>query len=208
MLYLFMSLWIIFGVLFVSLSIYYLVKRKLGRLALGSLCVSLVCLVAGIIVNSQNASIVAAEQSEQQESSKQKAEFVMDVTEFSLKTPAELVKLMGEAESVEEWEFSSPNGNKYKAKTYSYENGNKEFLVIDNKVVRLTLNETGFYTSTSEALEIFGVKPNPEFIAKVDNDLTMRYLNISEGVDEFWLISDGKGKVTTLKVTYDKSYFE
>ncbi|MEJ8548157.1 hypothetical protein [Brevibacillus borstelensis] len=175
---------------------------------MGSLCVSVACLVAGIIVNSQNSQIVAAEQPEQQKLSKQESKFVMDVTQFSLKTPSELTKLIGESESVNEWEFSSPNGNKYKAKTYSYENGNKEFLVIDNKVVRLTLNETGFYTSTREALEIFGVKPNPEFIAKVDNDLTMRYLNISEGVDEFWLISDGKGKVTTLKVTYDKSYFE
>lgn len=207
MLYLFMSLWIIFGVLFVSLSIYYLVKRKLGRLALGSLCVSVVCLIAGIFVNGQNAPIASAEQEDTNRPNETK--LIVDASQFGLTSESDLVTLLGDAESVDEWEFSSPNGQKYKAKTYSYDGDSKEFMVIDSKVVRFTFNGHGeTFNSHKDVFNSFGIKLNPGFAVKEQNEVTVRYQNVSEGIEEFWLITDGASKIETVKITYDLKYFK
>lgn len=202
MLYLFMSLWILFGLLFVVLLLFFIFKRKHGKFALYSLGASVVCLIIGIIINGINAPTVEAEQSQTQE-----AGFVIDAQQFSMVSPSKLTDLMGEPTSIENWEYSSPKGQKYQAKTYVYDT-NKEFMVIDDKVVRLTVNDTGFYKTEREALEIFGINPGPDFTVSEDNGITLRYQKLSDAVDEFWLISDGKGNVETLKITYDLTYFE
>lgn len=206
MLYLFMSLWLLFGIMFIFFLIRFLVKREGGRMSLSFFGLSVICLIIGIVINGLNTPAATAEQPSEEEM--KKAEFVIDVTQFALISPDDLTSIMGESESVETWEYSSPNGNKYQATTYGYDNGNMEIIVIDDKVVRFTVYDTGTFNSAREALSIFGIEPNPEFTVSEDNGFAIKYRNIADTISEFWLISDGNGKVDTLKVTYDSSYFE
>jgi len=135
-------------------------------------------------------------------------EVLFDVTPFSQITPEKLVELKGKAESIEDWEFSSPNGKKYKAKTYSYDNGNQEFMIIDKKVVRLTVRGTGQkFNDAKSVLSMYGIKPEESMSKTADTGSAIRYKNVTDQVGDFWVIHTNKS-IDTLKVTYDIKYFE
>lgn len=131
---------------------------------------------------------------------------IVDVSKFFRISDSELVKLLGEPETKDTWNFSSPNGNKYKATTYEFEEGNKEFMVIDNKVVRFTYlaNELE-YTSDDDLFKQLGVSPSTDMKKSVAG-VSTKFNSVTDKVPEIWVtIIDNK--IEEIKVTYDLRYF-
>jgi hypothetical protein len=207
-----MFLWLIFGILFVVGAIYWLFKRKLGKFVIGSLLISVACLITGIAINANEPIPVnSSSSSEKNESEEISEDMIIDAVQFAHIDEKQLITLLGEPESIEEWNFDSPNGQKYKARTFIYGEGNQEFLFIDGKVVRFTFYGTGQkYKDGKHALALFGIKPGPNITLVADTGAALRYRNVDEPmkIDEFWLIEDSDNSIGTVKITYDLTYFE
>ncbi|GJM73010.1 hypothetical protein HMSSN036_52260 [Paenibacillus macerans] len=139
----------------------------------------------------------------------EKATIIIDANKFSKISPDELVEIMGDPEEKEEWKYDSLNGQTYDAITWTYENGNQEFLFIDGKVVRFTLYGTGqTYEDGEQALSLFGITPGPNITETADTGTAIKYADVSMGIDEFWMLEDSKpNSIGTVKITYDSRYF-
>jgi hypothetical protein len=134
---------------------------------------------------------------------------IIDSTKFSGITADQLKVLIGKEDSVEKWKFSSGNGKKYEATTYTYDQGNKEFLVIDGKVVRFTYYGTDqTYDAEKDLFSMFGITPGENITKVADTGVALKYHLVSDKIGEFWLISDGKKSIDTVKITYNLNYFE
>lgn len=138
---------------------------------------------------------------------------LIDVTQFSKITPEQLIKIMGEPESKETWNYESSNGNVYPTTTYAYKNGDYEFLIIDDKVVEIniTASEKNImkYTDKSSVFSMFGIKPEDTMVEFADTGVALRYESVTSGIEEFWIpiMDSDKKTLDTIKVRYDKSYF-
>jgi len=137
-------------------------------------------------------------------------DMIINAVQFAGISEKQLIELLGEPESKEDWSFSSANGQKYKALTYVYDNGNQEFLFIDGKVVRFTFYGTGQkYKDGKHALALFGIEPGPNITLVTNTGSAIKYQRVHESmkIDEFWLIEDSEKTIGTVKITYDSRYF-
>lgn len=237
MFYLFMFLWVVLGACFLIGAIMWTlgrIKKREGngakKFTLYSLGGSLLCFIIGLSISfnaantasnneiqnpTANESEVAnASNSEQpvatdQTKDDQEVQVLFDATQFSNISPDDLKSIMGDPEWIDDGKFTSSNGNEYDVNIYIYDNGNKEFMIIDNKVVRFSLYGTGeTYKSPKEALNMFGIEPdNLDFSVLMETDYALRYRGLSENAQEFWLLSDGTGKIDSVKISYDLNYF-
>lgn len=195
--YVFMFLWIVFLIAFVVMGAIWLKKRTQGKLVLGSLALSIACLVIGVVVISNQP--VATSSSDR---------VMIDATQFSRVSPDELINIMGTPESIEEWKYTVSDTRSYDATTYYYNKDQYEFLIIDNMVVRFTFNGEKVDHNEFEftdMVRMFGIKIESDLIKVADNSTTRRYKNISDKVVDFWVtyLSDS----TVYKITYDNDYF-
>lgn len=138
---------------------------------------------------------------------------IVDAVQFAGLSESELIELIGDPESKNQWNFDSANGQTYKAVTLTYDNGNQEFLFIDGKVVRFTFYGTGqTYENEDQALRLFGITPGPNIKKEADTGVALRYRYVDEEmkIDEFWLLDDlsNDNEISTVKITYDLRYFE
>jgi len=209
--YVFMFLWLIFGIMFIVSFIYWLIKRKHGKYVLYLFSISCVSLIIGIIISANEPMPVNNSTAEKERSTEIDENMIVNAVEFAGIDEKHLIDLIGEPESKDEWNFTSPNGQTYKAMTLVYEQGNKEFLFIDGKVVRFTYyGNKQTYKNEKHALALFGIKPGPNITLVADTGAALRYRNVDESmkIDEFWLIEDSDSSIGTVKITYDLAYFE
>src|SRR5690606_17230109 len=69
-----------------------------------------------------------------------KNEVIIDVKQFSRISPDKLVEIMGDPESVEDFQWKIPKtGESIVGELYTYDNNKFEFIVLDNAVVRLNV---------------------------------------------------------------------
>lgn len=137
---------------------------------------------------------------------------IVDVSKFSKITPEQLTEIMGKPESKEEWNFESSNGKVYPTTTYTYKNGDYEFLVIDGKVVEMNIygseaNKMS-YTDEDSIFGLFGITPADTILKVGDTGVALRYESVTNSIDDFWVTIDSDKKIlNTVKIMYDRTYF-
>ena len=189
-------------------------KRRTLKFVLFSSGVCLACIIAVVVLaaNEGSPKQSATSETEQKADVQEQIDVIVNAVEFAGLSEDELVKLLGEPESKEKWNYKSLNGQTYKAITYVYDNGNQEFLFIDGKVVRFTFYGSGQkYKDGKHALALFGIEPGPNITEVGNSSAALRYQRVHEtmNIDEFWLIEDigEDNTIGTVKITYDSRYF-
>lgn len=217
--YTFLSLlFVVFVTVFLIGLIFWIIRRKGGKLVLYSFFISLLCLIfLSSMSNPEEMATTSGTNNTDSQSNtdSQPEQFtpIVDAKQFALIDEEQLINLLGEPEARDEWNFDSPNGQTYKAVTLTYDNGNQEFLFIDGKVVRFTFYGTGqTYENEDQALRLFGITPGPNIKKEADTGVALRYRYVDEEmkIDEFWLLDDlsNDNEISTVKITYDLRYFE
>lgn len=210
MAYLFMFLWLIFGVIFIVTGVIWIIRRRRGKVALGSLGLSVVSLVVGVVMLSN--APAPADTSANDDGKTQRTEMIIDATKFSRLSPEDLVKELGEPKSVEEWELTGPNGV-HEATTYIYNNGSFDFMIIDNMVVRFSYlegDEPVYYVNNGELFRSFNITPGKSMKTVLDADFTKKFRSVSidEGIAEVAaFINAEDNSISTVQITYHLGYF-
>ncbi|MEK5167167.1 hypothetical protein NYE69_33335 [Paenibacillus sp. FSL R5-0527] len=212
MFYFFMILWSLASIATIVLFLVWLTakvskkpSKTKGKSTLYLLVASVLFLVVSLVINGTGDKPMSTVSGDEQE----KATMIIDANKFSKISPDELAEILGDPEAKEEWKYDSLNGQTYDAITWTYENGNQEFLFIGGKVVRFTFYGTGqTYTDDEQVLSLFGITPGPNITKTEDTGAAMKYANASMKIDEFWLVEDSKpNSIGTVKITYDSRYF-
>lgn len=215
---LFIFLWFIFGgCSIIGAVLWIAAKRRQSdvkfkrRFTLLCLISSFIFFVSGIVTSMNEPIPSSANLSEVQEDNTQKVakneiDQIIDVTQFSRITQEELVSIMGEPDSKEEWVFKRTETESYDTTSYYYDNEKFEFMVIDGKVVRFTYNgKPNEYDSEKELFELFNIKTDTGIAKVAETPAAIRFQKVSDKIDDFW-VSLGKESVI-YKLTYDNGYF-
>lgn len=137
---------------------------------------------------------------------------IIDTEQFAKISPDELISIMGEPDRKEETSYTNPRNEVYPLMVYTYKNGGYEFLIIDNKVVSLTVygseNEKIPYSSDTSLFRAFGINQSNNKVKLETGETVSRYESLSDKVEEFWVERDSKNEnVEWVKIRYDKIYF-
>lgn len=213
MFYFFMVLWSLASIATIVLFFVWLVakiskkpSKTKGKSTLYLLASSILFLIVSLVINGtagdETVSTIVSNQDEE-------IPMILDANKFGRISTDELVKIMGEPEEKEETVFKMSETRAYDTTYYIYENGTYEFMIIDGKVVRFTMYGTGqTYKNDDEAFSLFGITPGPNITKVADTGMAIRYQNVNENVDDFWLVEDSKpNSIGTVKITYDSKYF-
>lgn len=142
---------------------------------------------------------------------------IIDANKYSGITSEELVKEMGEPEKIDEWNNTKSDGTKYPVKTYIYNSNKYEFLVADNKVIRLSVYSDKYMTGEGEDFNLnskedifpmLGIEPSDNLTNVVDNNVALRYQMVSDKIADVWLPEVKDKSFSMVKITYDLRYFE
>lgn len=215
--YFFMILWSLASIATIVLFFVWLTARiskkpskTKGKSTLYLLVSSILFLVVSLVINGTGDKPMSTVSGDEQE----KATMIIDANKFSRISPDDLVEILGEPETKEEWEYDSSNGQTYDAITWTYQSGNHEFLFIDGKVVRFTFYGTGeTYKDKKQVLSLFGISPGADITLEADTGVAFRYRHVDQSakIAEFWLTGDigddEEDSIGTVKITYDLKYF-
>lgn len=146
-------------------------------------------------------------------------EVIIDSTQFSGLTSDELVNIMGEPESIEDYEWSIPKTNESViGKLYIYEKNKYEFVLFDDVVARLNVysgsywgydNSTFEFSTGKEVLKSFGISETYKNIQRTDNTGYMeRYKPVSEGIDEVEIYEINDKAFSFIHITYDSDFYD
>jgi hypothetical protein len=207
--YLLMVVWLVFGILFLIGVIYWLIKKKHGKIILGSLVLSLGSLIAALVIGNEPPTQQAVETGIDAVEGVDN-EVIIDAIQFAGISEAQLIELLGEPDSKENWSFTSSTGQNQEAVIFSYGDENTEFIVIGGKVVRFTYYGSGEkYRDGEHALSLFGIKSGPDITVVANTGSAIRYQKVNKSVEEFWVVDDLEEDNTlgTVKITYDLRYF-
>lgn len=134
---------------------------------------------------------------------------IIDVTQFFRISPEKLIEVMGKPKEINEWNYNSANGNTYAATSYYYDNtlGKCEFLIIDNKVVRLNIIKEMQFKNEKDILRMFGITITDNIKKVADTGYALRYSPVSDKVAEVCISNINGKKFDDIKITYDLRYF-
>lgn len=140
----------------------------------------------------------------------------IDVNQFSRITPEELVEIMGEPDSKDDWNNSTDRGE-FLIEIYEYEG--YSFFIADDSVVRMNIYSEKYYSLDGEGIEfsseesIFNMLNIPVDYDKIkrtaDTGYALRYSPVSDKVADVWCIGiDEEGSsIEEIKVTFNLNYF-
>lgn len=141
---------------------------------------------------------------------------IEDAVQFSRITAEELVEIMGEPSSREDWKY---NGETPFTTYYYDKNGNHyEFIVADNCVVRLTLYSEDYWNNTGSRFSYKGAK---EDICKAfnvelgenakkaaDTGAAFKISPVNDKIAVFDIQDMDEETYGFVKITYNLNYFE
>lgn len=144
---------------------------------------------------------------------------IIDATQFANISAEELTSIMGEPSAVDE--FSQEiEGYTFPVQRYSYEDGLYEFLIIENKVVRLTVNSPHYWTGegdyfyynsnkSSTVFDPFEITPSDNMVRIANTGYALRYQLVTDNIDEFYVLECDPDNNTfgSARITYDQLYF-
>lgn len=182
-------------------------SKKKGCLPIGCLAIMILSVIFTIMVNST----VTDE--------KNTAEPVIDATRFSKINSAELIKIMGEPESIEDYEWAIPSTQKsIVGKLYIYEKNKYEFVLFEDVVARLNAysgvhwgyDESTFRFKTGkDVMESFGISETYRNMVRTDNTGYMeRYKPVAEGIDEVEIYDIDKDTFGSIHITYNSDFYD
>lgn len=140
----------------------------------------------------------------------------IDVNQFSRISSEELIGIMGEPNSREDWNNSTDRG-KFLIEIYEYDG--YAFFIADDSVVRMNIYSEKYYNLDGEGIEfsseegIFDMLNIPVDYDKIkrtqDTGFALRYSPVSDKVADVWCIGidKEKGTIEEMKVTFDLNYF-
>ena len=144
---------------------------------------------------------------------------IIDATQFANASTEELKRIMGEPSTIEEstqeiGEYTFP------IQRYSYNDGLYEFLIIENKVVRLTVNSPYYWTGEGDyfyydsnnpdtVFDPFGITPSDNMVHIANTGYALRYQLVTDNIDEFYVTECNTEENTfgSARITYDQLYF-
>lgn len=143
-----------------------------------------------------------------------KVDMIIDVTQFSRITEDELIKIMGKPSDIEKWNYKISETRQYPTITYTY-NKNKmtyEFIIIEGKVVRFTINSEDAkipFKNNQEVFPMFGITPSDNLKKIVDTGYAFRYHLVSDKIAEVLVLDIDKENKSfgIIKFTYNLNYF-
>lgn len=140
----------------------------------------------------------------------------IDVNQFSRISSEELIGIMGEPNSREDWNNSTDRG-KFLIEIYEYDG--YDFFIADDSVVRMNIYSERYYNLDGEGIEfsseesIFDMLNIPVDYDKIkrteDTGYALRYSPVSDKVAEVWCIGidEEGGSIEEIKVTFNLNYF-
>lgn len=143
---------------------------------------------------------------------------IIDTTQFSGVSSEELTNVMGEPESIEDYEWKIPSSGKgIVGKLYIYDNNKYEFLLFDDKVARLNVysgvywgyDDTTFsFNSGKEVMKSFGIINTYKNMARtVNTGVVEKYEPVTEGVQVVEIHDIKDDTFGLIRFTYDNSFY-
>ena len=145
---------------------------------------------------------------------------IVDAEQFSLISSSELEQIMGKADSSETWTNKTTTGNfEITTKTYDKDGIHYEFLISDDKVVRLGVYSNDYWNREGERfkydsklgiLEQFNIAKGSNAAKETDNNVTFKLQNVNDKIDTFDVqdMSISDKTYGFVRITYDRTYFE
>lgn len=154
-------------------------------------------------------------------SQQQEIEIIEDVTKYSRIASSQLLEIMGEPVSVEEWTNKTSKGD-FSVTTFSYDKNNNryEFIVADDSVVRLTIYSNKCWNGEGESFKYSGNKQNMSKLFNIelsdnskivaDTNFAYRISPVNDKVADFWALDIDTNSKTfgMVKITYNMNYFD
>lgn len=142
---------------------------------------------------------------------------IIDAEQFAEISPEKLIEIMGEPESTESWNYDTELGT-YATTTYTYDNGCLEFLVIDEKVLKMNIFSPRYQDNTANSFSyekekdifaLIGITDIKDIIKISDTNSALRYQRISDSIDDLWIpdLDSKNNTFDSIKITYDQFYF-
>lgn len=137
---------------------------------------------------------------------------IVDSLQYAGISTEELTQLMGQPDSSEVWNSANAYGVPFEATICTYNTNalTEEFIVIDDKVARLTCyaGDDGFECSgDKQILRSFGITAESSATKIADTGAAIRIQTPCENVADFWVIDLEDKKCSIVKITFDSSYF-
>ena len=171
-----------------------------------------VCLLL-IGCTSQNSSDIDADN----ENHTEKTLTLIDVNQFSRISPEELIEIMGEPNSRDEWDNLTSRG---RVLIEIYEYDGYDFFIADNSVVRMNIYSEKYYNPDGDGIkfsteeDIFHMLNIPidyDRIKKIaDTGYALRYSPVSDKVADVWCVGIDKdnNSIEEIRVTFNLNYFQ
>jgi len=142
----------------------------------------------------------------------QDVDLIVDASQFSRITSAELVNVLGEPNNIENWNYKITESKSYDAVTYTYQNDQVyEFMLIDDQVVRFTIDSSSApinFKNEGEIFPMFGITPS-ENLKKIQTAPSIiRYHLVSNKIAEVWIPDVKDESFGMIKFTYNLNYFD
>lgn len=190
-------------------NLYNAPPKKKGCFPVGCWTVIILAIIITIIVGTN--------QSSDKEDAKSSVPVIIDATKFSNINSAQLIEILGEPESVEDFKWSMPKNNQsIVGKLYIYEKNKYEFILFDDVVVRLNVysgqymgydNSTMNFDKEEDILPMFGIVHRSTMQKVADTNYALRYEKVSDKVEGVWILEIKNNTFGIAKFTYDSKYF-
>ncbi|WP_419962107.1 hypothetical protein [Psychrobacillus sp. BM2] len=146
-----------------------------------------------------------------------KVDVLVDANQFARITSEELVALMGEPESIEDYEWSVPKtGESIVGKLYIYQKNKFEFVIFENSVARLNVYSGKYwgyddsvieFQSKEDIFSMFNIEPNNNLKKIEDTNYALRFSPVSDTVADVWIQDIKENTLGVAKITYNLNYF-
>jgi hypothetical protein len=122
---------------------------------------------------------------------------------------AELIEMLGEPDSIDEWNYESYQSLlgkevEYTIRSLYYNNGTYEYKFNNDMLQRITITEEFQYKSKEDILPMFGLK---KYSNTKISDLNVSYRCSNCGVSDFWIYDMDENTVNGINISYG-SLFE
>ena len=148
-------------------------------------------------------------------------DIIEDVVQYSRITTSQLLEIMGEPISREEWTNKTSKGE-FNVTTFSYEkNKNRyEYIVADDSVVRLTIYSNKYWNGEGDAFKysdnkqnmckLFNIELSDSSKVVADTNFAYRISPVNDKVADFWALDIDTNSKTfgMVKITYNMNYFD
>lgn len=169
--------------------------------------------ILSIAVSSTSSNMKQSEDQNTTNGVTNESSFVFDATQFyteedGKKRPlheAEVIALIGEPESIDEWTYKTSLGLEYPIRSLSYENGSYIYEFNNDYLLRIQIFESFEYQDRESFIEMFNLS---RYSNTTEEDSNVNYRAYNCGVDNLWLMDISETTIGTSYITYFPGVFD